>query len=115
MRTRRFGRLLYLSSTAAQTGGIVGPHYAASKAGLIGLMHGYASQLAREGITANVICPALVETEMLTDNPRTPRPEAIPVGRFGRSEEVADVAVLLAANGYITGQTVQVNGGLYLT
>lgn len=115
MRSRRFGRLLYLSSTAAQIGGIVGPHYAASKAGLIGLMHGYASQLAREGITANVICPALVETEMLTDNPRAPRPEAIPVGRFGRSEEVADMAVLLAGNGYITGQTVQVNGGLYLT
>jgi 3-oxoacyl-[acyl-carrier protein] reductase len=115
MRARRFGRLIYLSSTAAQTGGIVGPHYAASKAGLSGLMHGYASQLAREGITANVICPALIETEMLTDNPRTPRPEALPVGRFGRAEEVADLAVLLATNGYITGQTVQINGGVYLT
>jgi 3-oxoacyl-[acyl-carrier protein] reductase len=115
MRARRFGRLLYLSSTAAQTGGIVGPHYAASKAGLIGLMHGYASQLAREGITANVICPALVETEMLRDHPRTPRPESLPMGRFGRPEEVADMVVLLASNGYITGQTVQVNGGLYPT
>jgi 3-oxoacyl-[acyl-carrier protein] reductase len=114
MRSRRFGRLLYLSSTAAQVGGIVGPHYAASKAGLIGLMHSYASQLAREGITANVICPALVETEMVTSNPRA-RPEAIPVGRFGRPEEVADMAVLLASNGYITGQTVQVNGGMYPT
>lgn len=115
MRARRFGRLVYLSSTAAQIGGIVGPHYAASKAGLIGLMHSYASQLSREGITANVICPAIVETEMLTDNPRAPRPEAIPVGRFGRPDEVAELAVLLANNGYITGQTMQVNGGMYLT
>ena len=115
MRARRFGRLLYISSTAAQVGGIVGPHYAASKAGLIGLMHGYASQLAREGITANVICPALVETDMLSGFARAPRPEAIPVGRFGRSEEVADLTVAIAGNGYITGQTMQVNGGLYLT
>ncbi len=115
MRARRFGRLIYLSSTAAQVGGIVGPHYAASKAGLIGLMHGYASQLAKEGITANAICPALVETEMLTDNPRAPRPEALPVGRFGKPEEAAQVAVMLASNAFITGQTLQVNGGVYMT
>ena len=115
MRSRRFGRLIYVSSTAAQVGGIVGPHYAASKAGLLGLMHGYASQLAREGITANAICPALVETEMLTSNPQLPPPGAIPVGRYGRCEEVADLAVLLSSNGYITGQTLQVNGGLYPT
>jgi 3-oxoacyl-[acyl-carrier protein] reductase len=115
MRARRFGRLVYMSSIAAQVGGIVGPHYAASKAGLIGLMHAYASQLAREGITANAICPALVETEMLTDNPRAPRPEAVPVGRFGRPEEVAEVVVTIAQNGFITGQTIQVNGGVYPT
>jgi 3-oxoacyl-[acyl-carrier protein] reductase len=115
MRARRFGRLLYLSSTAAQVGGVVGPHYAASKAGLTGLMHGYASQLAKEGITANVICPALVETEMLTGNPRSPRPEAVPVGRFGRPEEVADAVVMVVQNGFITGQTIQVNGGVYPT
>jgi 3-oxoacyl-[acyl-carrier protein] reductase len=115
MRARRFGRLIFISSIAAHVGGIVGPHYAASKAGLIGLMHGYASRLAREGITANVIAPALIETEMLLDNPRVPRPEAVPVGRFGRPEEVADLAVVLAGNGYITGQTVHVNGGMYLT
>jgi 3-oxoacyl-[acyl-carrier protein] reductase len=112
---RGAGRLIYLSSTAAQVGGVVGPHYAASKAGLLGLMHSYASLLARHGITANAICPALVETEMLTDNPRAPRPEAVPVGRFGRPDEVADMAVLLAGNGFITGQTLQVNGGVYPT
>jgi 3-oxoacyl-[acyl-carrier protein] reductase len=115
MRSRKFGRLIYLSSTAAQVGGIVGPHYAASKAGLLGLMHSYASQLAKEGITANAICPALVETEMLTDNPRAPKPESLPVGRFGRPEEAAEVALMLAQNAFITGQTLQVNGGVYMT
>jgi 3-oxoacyl-[acyl-carrier protein] reductase len=115
MRARRFGRLVYISSTAAQVGGIVGPHYAASKAGLIGLMHGYAVRLAREGITANVVCPALIETEMLLDNPNMPRPEAIPVGRFGRPEEVAYAVAMIVRNSYITGQTIQVNGGMYPT
>src|SRR5512142_884090 len=77
MRRRRWGRLLYVSSTAAQVGGIVGPHYAASKAGLVGLAHGYASRVAREGITANVLAPALVETEMIASNPRA-RADRVP-------------------------------------
>ncbi len=115
MRSRTFGRLIYISSTAAQVGGIVGPHYAASKAGLLGLMHSYASQLAKEGITANAICPGLVATEMLTNNPRAPKPEALPMGRYGRPEEVAEMAVMLAHNAFITGQTLQVNGGVYMT
>jgi 3-oxoacyl-[acyl-carrier protein] reductase len=114
MRRRRWGRLVFISSTAANVGGVVGPHYAASKAGLIGLMHSYASQLVREGVTANVISPALIETNMVRSDLRI-KPEMIPVGRFGRPEEVADVAVMLARNGYITGQTINVNGGLYPT
>lgn len=114
MRRRRWGRLLYLSSTAAQVGGIVGPHYAASKAALAGLAHAYAARLAGEGITANVLAPALVETEMIRSNPGA-RPDRIPVGRFGAPEEVAALAVAIAENGYVTGQTVQVNGGLYFT
>ena len=82
MRRRRFGRLLFVSSTAAQVGGIVGPHYAASKAGLLGLMHAYASALAAEGITANAIAPALVETEMIASNPSpTASPSGVSVGR----------------------------------
>ncbi len=114
MRRRRFGRLLFVSSTAAQVGGIVGAHYAASKAGLLGLMHAYASALAAEGITANAIAPALVETEMITSNPSA-RPDPIPVGRFGRPDEVDDLAVAVVANSYVTGQTLQVNGGVYMT
>jgi 3-oxoacyl-[acyl-carrier protein] reductase len=114
MRRSKWGRLIFISSTAANVGGVVGPHYAASKAGMIGLMHAYASRLVKEGITANVISPALVETDMVRSDLRI-TPDRIPVGRFGRPEEVADVAVMLARNGYITGQSINVNGGLYPT
>jgi 3-oxoacyl-[acyl-carrier protein] reductase len=112
MRTRRWGRLIFMSSIAAQTGGVVGPHYAASKAGMLGLMRSYANLLAAEGITSNAIAPALIDTEMVRNNLNV-RPDMLPVGRFGTSEEVADAAVLLATNGYITGQTLNLNGGWY--
>lgn len=114
MRARRWGRIINFSSIAAQLGGVVGPHYAASKAGIIGLTHSYAALLAKEGITVNVIAPALIETEMVTSNPNA-RPDLIPIGRFGTVGEVAEVVVMLAANGYITGQTINVNGGWYMS
>jgi 3-oxoacyl-[acyl-carrier protein] reductase len=114
MRASRFGRIINVSSVAAQVGGVVGPHYAASKAGMIGLTHAYAGLLAREGITANAIAPALIATEMVSSNPNA-KPDQIPVGRFGDDHEVADVAVMLATNGYITGQTINVNGGWYMS
>jgi 3-oxoacyl-[acyl-carrier protein] reductase len=114
MRTRRWGRIINLSSVAAQLGGVVGPHYAAAKAGLFGLTHSYAAQLAGEGITANAIAPALIATEMVAGNPRA-RADLLPVGRFGQVDEVAQVALLLARNGYVTGQTYNVNGGWYMS
>ncbi len=114
MRARTWGRIINLSSVAAQLGGVVGPHYAASKAGLHGLTHYYARHLAKEGITVNTIAPALVVTEMVTSNPNA-KPDLIPVGRFGETEEVASVALMLAGNGYITGQTINVNGGWYMS
>ena len=114
MRARRWGRIINLSSVAAQLGGVVGPHYAASKAGIIGLTHSYACLLAKEGVTVNAIAPALIATEMVTSNPKA-TPERIPVGRFGSVEEVAEVAVMLARNGYVTGQTINVNGGWYMS
>jgi 3-oxoacyl-[acyl-carrier protein] reductase len=110
MRLRGWGRIINISSVAAQIGGVVGPHYAASKAGMLGLTHYYAAHLAKEGITANAIAPALVETEMVTSNPNA-NASRIPVGRFGSVDEVAEIAVMLARNGYITGQTINVNGG----
>jgi 3-oxoacyl-[acyl-carrier protein] reductase len=114
MRKHRWGRIINMSSVAAQTGGLVGPHYAASKAEHAGLTHSYASLLAKEGITVNTIAPALIATEMVTANPRA-TPDLIPVGRFGTPEEVAGVAVTLAENAYITGQTININGGWYFS
>ncbi len=114
MREQRWGRMINISSVAAQTGGVVGPHYAASKAGMLGLTHSLANLLVKEGITVNAIAPALIETEMVTANTKA-SPAYIPVGRFGSVNEVASVAVLLAKNGYITGQTINVNGGWYLS
>jgi 3-oxoacyl-[acyl-carrier protein] reductase len=114
MRAAQWGRIINLSSVAAQTGGVVGPHYAASKAGILGLTHSYANLLAKDGITVNAIAPALIETEMVTSNPNA-RADLIPVGRFGTVEETADVAVMLARNGYVTGQTINVNGGWYMS
>jgi 3-oxoacyl-[acyl-carrier protein] reductase len=114
MRARQWGRIVNLSSVAAQLGGVVGPHYAASKAGLHGLTHYYARHLAKEGITVNTIAPALVATEMVTSNPNA-NPDLIPVGRFGDPDEIADVALMLARNGYITGQTINANGGWYMS
>jgi 3-oxoacyl-[acyl-carrier protein] reductase len=114
MRQQKWGRLIFISSVAAQTGGVIGPHYAASKAGMLGLMHSYANLLAKEGITSNAIAPALIETDMIRNNSNI-RPDLIPTGRFGHSDEVADTVTLLATNGYITGQTINLNGGWYMS
>jgi 3-oxoacyl-[acyl-carrier protein] reductase len=114
MRKRKWGRIINLSSVAAQTGGAVGPHYAASKAGMLGLTHSCASLLVREGITVNAIAPALIETDMVTSNPKA-SPGLIPMGHFGAVDDVASVAVMLAMNDYMTGQTISVNGGWYMT
>ena len=114
MKNRKWGRIINLSSVAAQTGGAVGAHYAASKAGIIGLTHSCASAFVREGITVNAIAPALVETDMVTSNPSA-SPNLIPMGHFGKVDDVASVAVMLAMNDYMTGQTLSVNGGWYFT
>jgi 3-oxoacyl-[acyl-carrier protein] reductase len=114
MRAQQWGRIIMISSVAAHLGGVVGPHYAASKAGMIGMAHFYARALVKEGITVNSISPALIETEMVSTNPNA-RADLIPAGRFGQPEEVADVVVMLAGNGFITGQTIHVNGGWYMS
>ncbi|MGA2843324.1 MAG: 3-oxoacyl-ACP reductase family protein [Steroidobacteraceae bacterium] len=114
MRAARWGRIINISSTAAHVGGVVGPHYAASKAGLIGLTHFFASRLARDGITVNAIAPALIRTDMLIQDLKVSA-ERIPVGRFGAPNEVASMVLSLVQNAYITGQTISVNGGVYMT
>jgi 3-oxoacyl-[acyl-carrier protein] reductase len=113
MRARGFGRILFVSSVAAFTGGIVGPHYAASKSGLHGLTHFLAGRTARDGVTVNTIAPALItDTEMLPGEPDELK-ERIPVGRLGQPHEVADLAMAILRNPYMTNQVVSLDGGIY--
>lgn len=112
MRDARWGRIVNISSNAAFTGGRVGPHYAASKAGMHGLTHGYAAALVKEGITVNSVAPAVVKTDMMTDDLGVTAPHS-PMGRFGTVEETVDAVMLMVRNGYITGQTLLLNGGIH--
>ena len=114
MREQQWGRIINISSVAAQVGGVVGVHYAASKAGILGITHYYASQLAKEGITVNTLSPGPTSTDMARSLPQI-RPDMVPVGRLGTAEEIADAAIMIIKNGYMTGQTVQANGGRYMT
>jgi 3-oxoacyl-[acyl-carrier protein] reductase len=113
MQDRGFGRILFVSSVAGFTGGIVGPHYAASKAGLHGLTHHLASRVAEAGVTVNALAPALIEsTDMLPGDPGDLR-RLIPVGRLGQPEEVADMAVAMLRNAYLTSKVVSLDGGMH--
>jgi 3-oxoacyl-[acyl-carrier protein] reductase len=114
MRSARWGRIINLSSVAAQYGGVIGPHYAATKAGILGLTRSYASQFAKEGITANAIAPALIETDMIAGLPKDIATR-IPVGTTGSADEVGRIAVMLAQSSFITGQTINPNGGMYMS
>jgi 3-oxoacyl-[acyl-carrier protein] reductase len=116
MREHRWGRIIFISSVAAFTGGVVGPHYAASKAGQIGLMHALAGPLAPSGITVNVVAPALIDGGMVLpggEEMHRQLASRLPVGRFGHPEEVAETVLLLVGNAFITAQTISVDGGLY--
>ncbi|MBX3502258.1 MAG: SDR family NAD(P)-dependent oxidoreductase [Alphaproteobacteria bacterium] len=112
MRARRWGRIVNISSGAARGAGMVGAHYNASKAGMEGLTRGYAARLAKEGITVNNVAPSLIDTDMIGAR-RADAMARIPVGRLGTSEEVAQAALMVIGNAYMTGQTVQTNGGLH--
>jgi 3-oxoacyl-[acyl-carrier protein] reductase len=112
MRERGFGRILYTSSVAGLTGGIVGADYAASKAALHGLMHYVAAHVAAEGITVNALAPALItDTGMLPGDPGE-LAARIPVRRLGTPDEVADIALAVLRNGYLTNQVISVDGGM---
>jgi 3-oxoacyl-[acyl-carrier protein] reductase len=112
-RERGFGRILFISSVAAFTGGIVGPHHAASKAGSHGLTPFLASRLTASGVTVNALAPALVaETGMLPGDPAQPRRQ-VPAGRLGQPSEVADLAAAILANAYLTNQVISLDGGIH--
>src|SRR5215510_2610336 len=111
MRARKWGRIVNISSGAARGAGAIGPHYNASKAGMEGLTRGYAARLVKEGITVNAVAPSLIQTDMIPA--RSAAAGKVPLGRLGLPEEVAQVVLMVIGNAYMTGQTVQVNGGMH--
>lgn len=112
MRARRWGRVVNISSIGARIGsGGVSIAYAAAKAGLEGLTRGYALRLAPDGVTVNAVAPGLIDTEMAKPLIEAGVASRIPVGRPGTGEEIAQAVLLIVGNGFMTGQTIAVNGG----
>jgi 3-oxoacyl-[acyl-carrier protein] reductase len=108
------GRLIFMSSGAARIGGRVSAAYAASKAGMEGLMRYYALYLRDDRITANAIAPLLIETDMLAGM-ELPPPSDLPLGRPGRPDEVWPAVRMIIETEYLTGQTIHLNAGRYMT
>jgi 3-oxoacyl-[acyl-carrier protein] reductase len=112
MCARRWGRIVNISSGAARGPGLLGVVYNASKAGLEGLTRGYASRVAKDGVTVNAVAPGPTDTEMGAPLKAGGVEARIPVGRMGEAEDVAQATVMVIGNSFITGQTIAVNGGL---
>jgi 3-oxoacyl-[acyl-carrier protein] reductase len=110
MRAKKWGRIVNISSGAARGAGAIGPHYNASKAGVEGLTRGYAARLVKEGITVNAVAPSLIETDMMKGQEKLV--SRIPLGRFGKADEVAKAVLMLVDNAYMTGQTIAMSGGM---
>ncbi|MFH2057515.1 MAG: 3-oxoacyl-ACP reductase FabG [Pseudomonadota bacterium] len=115
MLSKRWGRIINMTSTSGQTGQAGQVNYSASKAGLIGATQALAKEIAKRKITVNAIAPGFIETEMTQDLPLEQISKAIPAGRFGRPEEVAAAVIFLCSKeaAYITGQVIGINGGVF--
>lgn len=118
MMDQKYGRIINITSFVGQAGNFGQANYAASKGGIIAFTKTLALEMAKYNITVNAIAPGFTETEMLAQVPENIREQIIarvPMGRFGRPEEIARAVVFLAAEGdYITGQQINVNGGVYM-
>ena len=115
MALQRWGRVVSVASTAGQTGVEGQANYAAAKVGVIGASKALAREVAKRGVTVNVLAPGFIETDMTSDVPREQMIAKIPAGRFGKPEEVAAAAAFLCSDAaaYITGAVLNINGGVY--
>ena len=117
MLEKKYGRIINISSIIGQSGGFGQTNYSASKAGLLGFTKSLALETAKNGITVNAICPGFIETEMVAampDNVKEAIIAKVPMQRLGQTDEVADTVLFLIKSSYITGQEINVNGGLYM-
>jgi len=120
MKLQKSGKIVNIASLAGKVGGIVaGADYAASKAGVLCLTKSLAKQLAPYGINVNAVAPAWIETDMMKDWPKETKEavlKQIPLGRFGKPEEVAEAVAFLVSEGagFITGATIDINGGILM-
>jgi len=116
----RYGRIINLTSVVAASGNPGQSNYSAAKAGIIGFTKSLAQEIAARHITVNAVAPGMIDTDMtrvLTDAQRQTMLSRIPAGRLGSVNEIADAVAFLASAkaGYITGETLHINGGLYMT
>ncbi len=119
MTKQRYGRIVNISSVVGEMGNAGQANYCASKAGLLGLTKSVARELAKRNITVNAVTPGFIVTDMTSSLPEKVSEEMaaqIPLGRFGEAEEIAHAVLFLASRqaGYITGQTLGVNGGMHM-
>jgi acetoacetyl-CoA reductase len=119
MKSQNYGRIVSISSIIGQAGGFGQTNYSASKAGLLGFTKSLAQEGARSGITVNAVCPGFIDTDMVRSIPADILDgivKKVPVQRLGQPQEIARAVAFLASphSGYITGQAINVNGGLYM-
>nr|WP_299581233.1 3-oxoacyl-ACP reductase FabG [uncultured Microbulbifer sp.] len=120
MTKARWGRIINISSVVGSMGNAGQSNYAATKAGVAGFARSLAAEIGSRGITVNTVAPGFIDTDMTKVLPEAQREallDRIPLGRLGRPEEIASVVAFLAsdAGAYVTGETIQVNGGMYMT
>jgi 3-oxoacyl-[acyl-carrier protein] reductase len=113
LRYMKKGKIVNISSVAGRMGGVIGAHYSASKAGIIGFTFSLARELA-PNILVNAIAPGPIDTEIIDQETKGMLAKIIPLGRIAKPEEIADAVVFVAENDYLTGTVLDINGGRYM-